>query len=103
MRTVNVHAAKTHLSSLLEEVQKGEEIMIAKAGKPIARLVPFETARKPRQPGMLRGQDLGRSGCLGSRTPSWNGCSTRATPAARQRSTRIRTTDSERDDTAKAK
>jgi prevent-host-death family protein len=38
--TINVHAAKTHLSSLLERVARGEEIIIAKAGKPVARLVP---------------------------------------------------------------
>ena len=56
MRTVNVHAAKTHLSSLLEDVQNGEEVIIAKAGKPIARIVPFDEARKPRQPGTLRGR-----------------------------------------------
>jgi prevent-host-death family protein len=55
MRTVNVHAAKTQLSQLLEEVQKGEEITIAKAGKPVARLVPFSAPRPARQPGILRG------------------------------------------------
>jgi prevent-host-death family protein len=42
MKTVNVHAAKTHLSRLLDEAAAGEEIIIAKAGKPVARLVPFE-------------------------------------------------------------
>jgi prevent-host-death family protein len=56
MRTVNVHAAKTHLSSLLEDVQNGEEVIIAKAGKPIARIVPIGEARKPRQPGTMRGK-----------------------------------------------
>jgi prevent-host-death family protein len=45
-RIVNVHAAKTHLSRLLEEVHAGEEIIIAKAGKPYARLVPFEPRGK---------------------------------------------------------
>ena len=44
MKTVNIHAAKTHLSSLLEEAAAGEEIIIAKAGKPLARLVPLEKA-----------------------------------------------------------
>lgn len=39
MKTINIHAAKTHLSSLVEEAAAGEEIIIAKAGKPIARLV----------------------------------------------------------------
>jgi prevent-host-death family protein len=40
-KTVNVHEAKTHLSKLLERVQAGEEVVIAKAGRPVARLVPF--------------------------------------------------------------
>lgn len=55
MRTVNMHAAKTHLSSLVEEVQKGEEVVIAKAGKPVAKLVPVEPAKPVRKPGILRG------------------------------------------------
>jgi prevent-host-death family protein len=42
MKTVNIHAAKTHLSSLVEEAAAGEEIIIAKAGKPVARIVPLE-------------------------------------------------------------
>ena len=42
MQTVNVHQAKTHLSRLLADVANGEEVIIAKAGRPIARLVPFE-------------------------------------------------------------
>ena len=54
MRTVNIHAAKTQLSQLLEDVQRGEEITIAKAGKPVARLVPMAPARPQRQPGILR-------------------------------------------------
>ena len=41
-RMVNVHEAKTHLSRLLDEVQAGEEIILAKAGRPYARLVPIE-------------------------------------------------------------
>jgi len=43
--TVNVHEAKTHLSRLLARVVKGEEVVIARAGKPIARLVRVETPR----------------------------------------------------------
>jgi prevent-host-death family protein len=39
-QTVNIHEAKTHLSRLLDKVARGEEVIIAKAGKPIARLVP---------------------------------------------------------------
>ena len=47
-KTVNVHAAKTHLSKLLEQVEAGGEIVIARAGKPVARLVPF--ARPGKRP-----------------------------------------------------
>jgi prevent-host-death family protein len=47
-KTVNVHEAKTHLSRLLEEVRAGEEIVIAKGGKPYARLVPVSLpSRRP--------------------------------------------------------
>ena len=45
--TVNVHVAKTQLSNLLERVARGEEIIIAKAGKPIARLVPLAPIERP--------------------------------------------------------
>ena len=55
MKTVNIHEAKTQLSRLLEEVSAGEEIIIAKAGKPIARLVPIE-ATPPRVPGLMKGK-----------------------------------------------
>jgi len=51
---VNIHEAKTHLSRLLEQVQQGEEVVIAKAGKPIARLVKIEKP-KPRKFGAGRG------------------------------------------------
>ena len=54
--TVNVHEAKTHLSRLLERVQAGEEIIIARAGQPCARLAPLADNPSPRQPGRLRGQ-----------------------------------------------
>jgi len=56
MRMVNIHAAKTHLSRLVAEVAAGEEIVIAKAGNPVARLLPFEPRREPRQPGLLQGK-----------------------------------------------
>ena len=46
MRTVNVNEAKTHLSKLLARVAKGEEVMIAKAGRPVARLVPVTATRR---------------------------------------------------------
>jgi prevent-host-death family protein len=53
---VNVHEAKTHLSRLLERVAAGEEITIAKAGKPVARLVPVDDTPQPRVPGRDRGR-----------------------------------------------
>jgi prevent-host-death family protein len=56
MRTVNIHAAKTHLSRLVDEVAAGEEIVIAKAGKPLARLVPFTSTRERRIPGLMKGK-----------------------------------------------
>ncbi len=49
--TVNVHEAKTHLSRLLEAVEAGEDVVIARAGKPIARLVPATARTQPRTPG----------------------------------------------------
>ena len=50
--TINVHEAKTHFSKLLDRAHAGEEIILAKAGKPYARLVPIEAAPKPqRKPG----------------------------------------------------
>ncbi len=52
MDTVNVHDAKTHLSRLLERVRRGERIVIAKAGIPVAVLGPIEDLRRePRRPG----------------------------------------------------
>lgn len=45
--TVNIHAAKTRLSNLLERVARGEEIIIAKAGRPVARLTPFVPVERP--------------------------------------------------------
>ena len=57
MKTVNIHEAKTHLSRLLERVALGDEIVIAKAGKPIAKLVPYrEEKRGPRVPGTWKGK-----------------------------------------------
>ncbi len=45
MKSVNVHEAKTHFSKLLARVEKGQEVLISRAGKPVARLVPHEVAR----------------------------------------------------------
>ena len=54
--TVNVHEAKTHLSRLLNRVASGEEIVIARGGKPIAALVPLGPATQNRKPGSARGR-----------------------------------------------
>ena len=48
MKVVNVHEAKTKLSELLKKVEAGEEIVIARAGKPVARLVPASRNSKPK-------------------------------------------------------
>ncbi len=56
MEVVNIHAAKTHLSRLIDKVAAGEEVVIARAGKPVARLVPLAPERPKRVLGMLRGQ-----------------------------------------------
>jgi prevent-host-death family protein len=55
MKTVNMHAAKTNLSALVEEAASGKEIIIAKAGKPVARLMPLEKKKFDRRPGRLKG------------------------------------------------
>ena len=51
---VNIHEAKTHLSKLLRRVLAGEEIVISRAGKPVARLVPVEEPKRPRELGKHR-------------------------------------------------
>ena len=55
MDTVNIHEAKTQLSRLIERVCAGEEIIIARGGKPVARLAPLEQ-RRPRRLGLLKGK-----------------------------------------------
>lgn len=55
MRKLNIHEAKTHLSRLIEEVAAGQEIIIAKAGTPVAKLVPAKSRRKKRKLGILDG------------------------------------------------
>ncbi|WP_456411078.1 type II toxin-antitoxin system Phd/YefM family antitoxin [Oceanithermus sp.] len=55
-KKVNVHAAKTHLSRLLEEVLLGEEVVIARGGRPVARLVPLQETPARRTPGTARGK-----------------------------------------------
>jgi prevent-host-death family protein len=53
---VNIHEAKTHLSRLVERVEGGEEVVIARAGRPVARLVPLARRTRPRVLGRLRGR-----------------------------------------------
>jgi prevent-host-death family protein len=55
MKTINIHAAKTQLSRLIAEVLAGEDVVIAKAGTPLVRLVPVATSAGPRQLGALAG------------------------------------------------
>ena len=56
MKTVNIHEAKTKLSKLVERVEGGEEIIIARAGRPAARLVPLTKVRGRRRLGLLDGK-----------------------------------------------
>jgi prevent-host-death family protein len=56
MQTVNMHEAKSQLSALVQAVLDGEDVVIAKAGRPVVRLIPFQEARAPREPGRLKGQ-----------------------------------------------
>lgn len=53
---INIYEAKTRLSELVDRAESGEEIVIAKAGHPVARLVPLRTAREGRAPGRWRGR-----------------------------------------------
>ena len=55
MRTVNIHEAKTHLSRLVEAAAKGETFIIAKAGKPLVKVVPVDAPTPPRRLGFMRG------------------------------------------------
>ena len=57
--TVNVHQAKTHLSRLMERAHAGEQIILAKAGKPYALLGPIPPSATPRRPGRLAGEYVG--------------------------------------------
>ncbi len=56
MRQVNIHEAKTHFSTLIKQVLNGEEIIIAKGNKPIAKLVSIEQARAKRKLGTAKGK-----------------------------------------------
>ena len=56
MTTVNIHDAKTNFSKLIDAVSRGDEFVIAKAGKPAARLVPIRVPKPARKPGALKGK-----------------------------------------------
>jgi len=56
MKIITIHKAKTNLSRLIEDVAKGEEVVIARGKKPVARLVPVEAPPKERKPGWLKGK-----------------------------------------------
>ncbi len=52
----NIHEAKSRLSRLIEQAERGEEVIIARAGKPVAKLVPYHQDEKARQGGQWRGK-----------------------------------------------
>ena len=56
MVTVNIHEAKTHLSKLVDRAAKGEPFVIAKAGKPLVKVVALDAPKAPRRLGFLKGQ-----------------------------------------------
>jgi len=56
MHMVNIHDAKTHLSAILKRVESGEDVLIAKAGKPIARISPISASSGKRHPGSAKGK-----------------------------------------------
>jgi prevent-host-death family protein len=55
-KPVNIHEAKTHLSRLVERVVAGEEVILARAGRPVARLVPYRPRREARRLGQWNGR-----------------------------------------------
>lgn len=56
MQIFNIHQAKTNLSKLIEKTQKGEDVIIAKAGKPVAKLTAYKENPKPRKLGLWKGK-----------------------------------------------
>ena len=56
MELTNIHQAKTHFSRLVDRASAGEEIIIGKAGKPVARLIPYKPLKPKRKPGSLKGK-----------------------------------------------
>lgn len=56
MHITNISEAKAQLSSLIEQVLAGQDVVIGKAGKPVVRLIPFERSKEDRRPGVLHGK-----------------------------------------------
>jgi prevent-host-death family protein len=56
VKTVNIYEAKTHLTGLIEDVARGDEVIIARHGRPVARLLPIAPRLLPRRPGQWRGK-----------------------------------------------
>ena len=56
MQIINIHEAKTNLSRLIEKTLNGEDVVIAKAGKPVAKIVPYKKILKPRKLGLWKGK-----------------------------------------------
>ena len=56
MQITNIHEAKTNLSKLIEQALAGKEVIIAKAGKPVVKLVSYKEKKKPRVPGLWKGK-----------------------------------------------
>lgn len=56
MQQINIHQAKTQFSKLISIVEKGDEVIIARYGEPVARLVPFQKKTAPRKPGSAKGK-----------------------------------------------
>ena len=56
MQVINIHQAKTNLSKLIEKTLNGEDVIIAKAGKPVAKLIAYKEKLKPRKLGLLKGK-----------------------------------------------
>jgi prevent-host-death family protein len=84
--TVNVHEAKTHFSKLIARVQAGEEIVVSRAGKPVARLVPMRPVVRRRPPADWAGIEIADEGFFEPLSPddlaAWQGRSP-ADPLAR--------------------
>jgi len=56
MQMINIHQAKTNLSRLIEKTLSGEDVIIAKAGKPVVKLIAYKEKAKPRKPGLWKGK-----------------------------------------------